>query len=166
MSLTRVFIHGLEGSSQGTKGRFFREKYPDMIIEDFQGTLQQRMDKLDRLLCDKTSLILVGSSFGGVMGVLFACNNPRKVKKLVLLAPALTLETFEPYMHQSMDTPVVIYHGKNDVVIPFAPVHEIAGSLFKNLIFNVVDDDHVLGKTFKSMDWDRLLETKRAASRP
>ena len=62
---TRVFIHGLESSSKGTKGVFFRERYPDMIIEDFHGTLEQRMDKLNSLLYKKSSLIMVGSSYGG-----------------------------------------------------------------------------------------------------
>ena len=32
MDVTRVFIHGLESSSRGTKGVFFRDRYPDMII--------------------------------------------------------------------------------------------------------------------------------------
>jgi len=59
MNATRVFIHGLEGSSQGTKGVFFRKRYPDMIIEDFRGTLGQRMNKLNSLLSEKTSLIMV-----------------------------------------------------------------------------------------------------------
>jgi hypothetical protein len=49
----RVFIHGLESSSQGNKARYFRERYPDMLIEDFQGTLSERMDLLDRILSGK-----------------------------------------------------------------------------------------------------------------
>ena len=35
MTATRVFIHGLESTSQGTKGVYFRERYPDMIINDY-----------------------------------------------------------------------------------------------------------------------------------
>ena len=50
MKLTRVFIHGLESSGQGTKGVFFRERYPDMIIEDYFGSFSQRMEKLEGLL--------------------------------------------------------------------------------------------------------------------
>jgi predicted esterase len=164
MSLTRVFIHGLDGSSSGTKGRFFRKTCPDMLIEDFSGTLQQRMDKLNRLLSDKTSLIIIGSSFGGLMGAIFACKNPERVKKLILLAPALTFPEFEAHLQEKIDIAVTIYHGQNDDVIPVGPVHVIARTVFRNLTFNVVEDDHVLSNTFMSMDWDSLLEMRRTLS--
>jgi predicted esterase len=164
MSLTKVFIHGLDGGSNGTKGRFFRKTCPDMLIEDFSGTLQQRMDKLNRLLFDKTSLIIIGSSFGGLMGAIFACKNPERVKKLILLAPALTFPEFEAYLQEKIDIAVTIYHGQNDDVISVGPVHEIARIVFRNLTSNVVEDDHVLSNTFISMDWDGLLETRRTAS--
>lgn len=164
MNVTRVFIHGLESSSQGTKGVFFRQRCPDMIIEDFHGPLEERMNKLNSLLSDKTSLIMVGSSYGGLMAAIFACKRQKSVKKLILLAPALSRQEFEPYLQKRTDIPVVIYHGKNDDVVPLAHVHEIAHRVFENLTFNMVDDDHVLSKTFKSMDWDNLLEIRPAAA--
>ena len=37
---TRVFIHGLDSSSRGTKGTFFRGRYPEMLMEDFSGPLE------------------------------------------------------------------------------------------------------------------------------
>lgn len=159
MSLVRVFIHGLESSSHGTKGVFFKQRYPDMIIGDFHGSLAQRMRRLNALLADKTSLIIVGSSLGGLMAAMYACDNPGRVKKLVLLAPALTFREFEPYLQHQIDIPVTIYHGKKDDVIPVAPVHEAARAVFRDLAFNTVDDDHALRGTFKGMNWDNLLET-------
>jgi hypothetical protein len=33
----------------------------------------------------------------------------------------------------------------------------MAPKLFTRLSFNVVDDDHFLHRTFKSLDWDALL---------
>ncbi len=81
MGLTRAFIHGLESSSQGTKGVFFTERYPDMIIEDFVGTFNQRMNKLNKLLSDKANLILVGSSYGGLMATVYACNYAEKIRE-------------------------------------------------------------------------------------
>jgi hypothetical protein len=60
MNPTKVFIHGLESSSQGAKGLFFKEKFPDMIIEDFSGPFEKRMDTLNHLLLKKKDLILVG----------------------------------------------------------------------------------------------------------
>ena len=158
MKTMRIFIHGLEGSSRGAKGLFFRDRYPDMIIEDFHGTLDLRMNKLNSILTEKTSLIIVGSSYGGLMATIFAFNNQQRIKRLILLAPALVLNEFEPYSQKRTNIPVVIYHGKGDDVVPLAPVHEIARRVFENLTFNKVDDDHFLGKTFKSIDWDKLLE--------
>ncbi|HID30033.1 MAG TPA: alpha/beta hydrolase [Desulfobacterales bacterium] len=157
MNDTRVFIHGLESSSHGTKGVFFRKRYPEMLIEDFPGSFEQRMDKLNSLLSEKTSLIMVGSSYGGLMAAIYGFNNKDKVKKLILLAPALVCREFNPYLRKRTDVPIIIFHGKSDEVVPLAPVHEIARRVFKNLTFNAVDDDHILSKTFKSMDWDNLL---------
>lgn len=160
MSLARVFIHGLESSSCGTKATFFKRRYADMIVEDFHGTLDQRMGKLNALLSDNTSVIIVGSSFGGLMAAIFACENPRRVTKVILLAPALTFGDFEPYLHHRLDIPVTVYHGKKDDVICVAPVYDVARRVFADLTFNTVDDDHMLGKTFECIEWDNLLETK------
>ncbi|HYA14096.1 MAG TPA: alpha/beta hydrolase [Syntrophales bacterium] len=158
MDLTRVFIHGLESSSQGTKGVFFRERYPDMIIEDFVGTFEQRMEKLYKLLSDKADLILVGSSYGGLMAAVYAFNYKEKIRKLILLAPALNIDEFKPYLNRKLCLPVMIYHGRNDDVVPPLSVRNIAVSVFTNLQHFLVDDDHSLHDTFSLMDWDALLD--------
>ncbi len=157
MNDTRVFIHGLLGHSQGTKATFLRERYPDMIIEDFRGTLEERMDKLNSVLAGKESIVMVGSSLGGLMAAMFALDNQERVKRLILLAPALATEEFVLNLERRTDTPVTIYHGKDDDVVPLAPVQDIAHRVFNNLTFNTVDDDHVLSKTFTVIDWDTLL---------
>lgn len=157
MTDTRVFIHGLLGHSQGTKATFLRARYPDMIVEDFRGTLEERMNKLNSILVGKESIVMVGSSLGGLMAAMFALDNQERVKKLILLAPALATEQFTPNIEKTIDTPVVIYHGKDDDVVPLAPVKQIARRVFNDLTFNTVDDDHVLSKTFTVIDWDNLL---------
>ncbi len=157
MTDTRVFIHGLLGSSRGTKASFFRETYPDMIIEDFRGSLEQRMEKLNKILSQKRSLIVIGSSYGGLMAAIYALENQEKLRKLILLAPALASGGFEPYLAKRTDIPVIIYHGKNDDVIHLGPVQDIARRVFNNLTFNIVEDNHVLSKTFTSIDWANLL---------
>ncbi|MDY6837798.1 MAG: alpha/beta fold hydrolase [Thermodesulfobacteriota bacterium] len=129
-----------------------------MIIEDFHGNLEQRMEKLTGLVSDQSFLIMVGSSFGGLMASIFACKHPNIVKKLILLAPALSLLEFRPYLGHTIEPPAFVYHGKKDDVVPMRPVHDIAERVFANLVFNVVDDDHVLSRTFEYMDWDDLLE--------
>ncbi len=156
---TRVFIHGLESSSTGTKGVFFRDKYPDMIIEDFVGTFKDRMEKLNKLLSGKTSLVLVGSSYGGLMAAAYAYNNEKRIKKLILLAPALDLNEFKPYLGRQFLPPAVIYHGRDDDVVSPSSVQDIAWTVFANLEYHLVDDDHSLHRTFSLMNWDDLLET-------
>jgi pimeloyl-ACP methyl ester carboxylesterase len=162
MNPIRVFIHGLESSSQGTKGVYFREKFPDMIIEDFPGPFGTRMDKLNHLLSEKSDLILVGSSYGGLMAAVYAFKNEPKVRKLILLAPALNLEEFKPYLERSLHIPAMVYHGRRDDVVPPESVHEIARKVFKNLQHSLVEDDHSLHDTFGGMDWDRLLTITNA----
>jgi pimeloyl-ACP methyl ester carboxylesterase len=155
--MTRVFIHGLESSSQGIKGVFFRERYPDMIIEDFTGPLEERMKILNRLLADKTDLILVGSSFGGLMAAIYACQNEDKVQRLIMLAPALILYSFASCLERKIEIPAFIYHGSRDTVVPPGPVRDLAGRVFSNLKYHLVEDDHSLHVTFPRIDWDHLL---------
>ncbi len=157
MDITRVFIHGLESSSQGTKGVFFRERYPDMIIEDFAGPLEERMEKLNRLLAGRDDLILVGSSFGGLMAAIYACEHERQVRKVVLLAPALHLPEFSRFIGKKVKIPVILFHGRSDDVVPPAPVKTLAEEVFENLDYHLVDDDHSLHITFPLMDWPTLI---------
>ena len=153
----RIFIHGLESSNQGTKGVFFKEKFPGMLIPNFPGSLQERMEKLHEILADKSGIRLVGSSFGGLMAAIFAAENESRVGRLILLAPALNLMEFSNYHEKSVAVPVSIYHGRDDEVIPLETVEEIAKKIFRNLTFHAVDDDHYLHKTFKTIDWKTLL---------
>jgi pimeloyl-ACP methyl ester carboxylesterase len=158
MQITRVFIHGLESSGRGTKGIFFRERYPDMIIEDFEGGFSLRMEKLEDLLQGKNNLILVGSSFGGLMAAVYACLHEERVKKLILLAPALHIDQYKPYQGTKLNIPISIYHGRQDDVVPLDAVRNIAEQQFVNHEFHTVDDDHVLHQTFATLEWDNLLK--------
>lgn len=161
MGITRIFIHGLDSSRQGTKATFFRERYPDMIIEDFSGSLRDKMDLLEKLLADKNQVIIVGSSYGGLMATLYAFSHPAQVRKLVLLAPALTLPDFSGHDNLVLDQPVLIYHGRHDELIPAATLALISRRHFRNLEFNLVDDDHSLHQTFRNLAWDVILEYRK-----
>jgi len=160
MQSTRVFIHGLESTSRGTKGAFFHERYPEMILEDFEGSFLQRMEKLEELLAKKTGLILVGSSYGGLMAAVYACQNQERVRKLILLAPALHLEPYAPYRNKKLHIPIAIVHGLRDDVVPLPAVRTIAERLFENHTFSAVDDDHSLHDTFATLPWDALLDLR------
>jgi len=155
---TRVFIHGLDSSSRGTKGCFFRERYPGMFMEDYSGPLEERMAQLERELTGKENLILVGSSYGGLMAAIFACRNETRVRRLILLAPALGHGDFGACSRQPLQIPVTLYHGLfDDVVLP-GPTRQIAARLFTNLDHHIVEDDHNLHRIFPTLDWDHLLE--------
>jgi pimeloyl-ACP methyl ester carboxylesterase len=157
-NVTRVFLHGLDSSSRGTKGQFFRGRYPEMLLEDFSGPLAERMDKLTGSLEGKGNLILVGSSYGGLMAALFACRNRTRIRRLILLAPALGHADFSPWYTTPLQLPVTLYHGRQDIVVPPGPTRRIAESLFGNLEHHLVDDDHDLHRVFPTLDWNRLLE--------
>ena len=154
---TRIFLHGLESSNQGTKSIYFREKFPDMIIPNFTGDLDRRMARLNEILVDKTELILVGSSFGGLMASLYAINHGDRVKRLILLAPALNWIASNLNPLPLISVPVRIYHGKNDEVVPLKTIEEISKKIFQDLFFTVLDDDHFLHKHFSRIDWNEHL---------
>jgi pimeloyl-ACP methyl ester carboxylesterase len=154
----KIFIHGLESSNQGTKGLFFKEKFPDMIIPHFPGSLEERMEKLHEILSGKSGIRMVGSSFGGLMAAMFTAEQENRVDKLILLAPALNLMEFSDYHGKKISVPVSIYHGRDDAVIPLETVAGIAKEIFPNLTFHEMDDDHYLHKTFKTIDWKTLLD--------
>jgi len=152
-----MFIHGLEGSSQGVKARLLREIFPEMLIPDFRGSLDARMDILYKIIEDQDGWTLVGSSFGGLMGALAACEKPAQFAKLVLLAPALIWPDFARASWQPIQVPVVIYHGADDEIIPLKKVQDIAQRVFLDLEFNVMQDDHGLYHTAHILDWKKLL---------
>jgi len=154
---TKIFLHGLESSPQGNKGVYFRDKYPEMLIPDFTGNLRQRMIKLNNILSKKDNIILVGSSFGGLMALIFTMANPKKVEKLILLAPAIHMLKIDQGENNNCSIPVWIYHGKNDTVIPLVKMESVARNIFTNLSFIIMADDHSLTKTFKTIDWDSHL---------
>ena len=153
-----IFIHGQESSSQGTKGHFFRQLFPGMTIPDFAGDIPTRMSKLNEILFGKNEIIMIGSSLGGLMAALYAFQNQDTIKKLILLAPALNLPEFDPYLSKKLTLPVFVFHGKNDEVIPSQLVQAIATKVFANLSFTLLDDDHRLTKTFTTIDWPKTIK--------
>lgn len=164
-----IFIHGLESSGHGFKGNFFRGKVPDCSTPDFkpfdpnipyQKLLEERMEQLNEILQKKRKWKIIGSSFGGLMGSLYTLKNPIKVEKLILLAPLLIVPELKPSKFRKVYVSVIVYHGKNDDVISIKPTKNRAEKLFPKLIYNIVDDDHMLHPTVERLDWDKLLDLK------
>ena len=157
MTIRRIFIHGLESSSQGYKGRLLHNNFPDMIIPDFTGSLDERMAKLESIMAEHDPWIIVGSSFGGLMGALYACAHPEKVRRLILLAPALIPKYFPGQLPAPVDVETIVYHGESDDIIPIDDASAFIHKLFWQLTFHRVDDDHLLHPTVQAIDWVALL---------
>lgn len=150
------FLHGLDSSGQGTKGRFFAENFPHIHCPDFHGTLADRLHQLTDLCQDLSNLTLVGSSFGGLMATCYATNFPEKVARLILLAPALNYGEYRP-PREKLSAPVLLVIGNNDTVTPPAKVVPLAEQTFADLEIRLVDDDHMLHTAFPVMAWHELL---------
>lgn len=153
----RIFLHGLESSNQGPKATYFRRRFPDMVTPHFTGPLEARMESLYRLTEDQSGMIIVGSSFGGLMGAIYAMESEERVRRLILLAPAINLPEFQPFRDRILGLPVWVFHGFRDEVIPLEAVRPVAEACFTDLDFREVDDDHVLHNTFETIEWERLL---------
>lgn len=156
--MTQIFIHGLDSSNQGTKARFFKDKYPLMIIPNFDGPVQKRLEKLEEVLSGQSSIVLVGSSLGGLMATMFAMDHPHRVERIILLAPALPmLDALPEKREKTISIPTWLYHGTKDTLLPLDTVIPIARKIFAGLHLHVVEDDHMLHKTFRDTPWDELL---------
>ena len=155
----RLFIHGLAGSSQRFKSSYLRKLYPDLVAPDFPGDVWERMARLNEILGDTAGWTLIGSSLGGLMATVFACQHPEQVTKLVLLAPALPFLDLDdvPLAPLPERVSVTIYHGNRDNVVPLEPTQAMAGQLFPTLTFHVVDAGHDLNEVVPQIDWLDLL---------
>jgi len=154
----KIFIHGLVSSGQAYKASFLRQHFfPDLLSPDFPGTLEERMARLYDVLGDAGDFTIIGSSFGGLMAALFTCDQPQRVRKLILFAPALLWPDFADNPPAPVSVPTVVYHGRQDGIVPLAPTKALAQRVFTNLIYHEVDDDHSLHATVQAIDWPMLV---------
>ena len=158
MSRNMIFLHGLESSSQTHKASIIRKSFPNLLVPDFTGPLEERMVALYPILGEKKDWTIIGSSFGGLMGAIYTCEHPERVKKQVLLAPALMLPEFASYLdREPVSVPTTIIHGRQDEVVPLEAVREIAQKVFSNLTYKIVDDNHRLHTATDTLDWKEIL---------
>jgi len=115
------------------------------------------MEQLYPILGGKKDWTIIGSSFGGLMGGVFACKHPEQVRKLILLAPALMLPEFTSEHFPAIDVPTVLIHGMQDDVVLPEPVRVIAQNFFTNLKYIAVEDGHRLHKAFEELNWEEIL---------
>ena len=80
----------MESGPNGSKSRALHEAM-DLQAPDFQGmAIEERLEKAMALLaCEKNrSVILIGSSLGGLLATLLWSRMPEKIGGLLLLVPA------------------------------------------------------------------------------
>jgi len=160
----QIFLHGLESSSKGAKASFLRQLFPAMVIPDFTGSLSERMAVLRSILAGHKNIILIGSSFGGLMATIFAMENADDVDRIILLAPALNFPEFSGYDRKRIVIPARMIIGRADTVTPAEKVVPAAREIFADLQYSEVDDDHMLARTFRTFDWKNLLSGKGSSA--
>ncbi len=154
-----MYIHGSESNSNSGKARQFREWLPGMVTPDFKGSFDERMSQLHGIISDTAGWTLIGSSYGGLMATVFALDHEPQLRKLVLLAPALTLDPLASLVQPAtLSLPTILIHGTLDTVVPLEPVRQIAQKLFTNLTIRIVEDDHRLHKTANELNWESILD--------
>ena len=150
------FLHGLESSSRGTKGQWFNQHFPAVRMQDYHGDLEQRLAQLEEQVAGIDHLILAGSSFGGLMAACFAARHSERIRRLILLAPALNFTDYRPPA-SPVAAPVLLVMGSRDTVCPPDLVLPRARASFRNLTVRIEDDDHMLHRAFPALDWPALL---------
>ena len=154
----KIFLHGLESSSRGAKATFLRELFPEMVAPDFTGSLSERLTALHAILAGQKNIVLIGSSFGGLMATIFAMEKEDLIDRVVLLAPALNFPEIADYTLSRTDIPARMIIGRDDTVTPAEKVVPLARQIFANLQYDEVDDDHMLSRTFRKLDWQSMLK--------
>jgi len=161
-----IFIHGLESSGKGFKGNLFNKVLPECLTPDFEKynpkistktLLKKRMTQLLLILKNKHPWIIIGSSFGGLMGTIYSCQNPERVLKLILLAPYLSTSELDPKKYSPIDIPVIVFHGMHDKIVSVKRSKKRAETLFTNLTYNIVNDNHYLHNTVKTINWQEIV---------
>ena len=153
-----LFIHGLEGTSQGFKPTYLRTLYPQLLAPDFPGDFAARMARLEQVTGDAEDWTMIGSSLGGLMAAAWAGQHPARVARLVLLAPALPFAAQAGVALLPCPAATVIVHGEQDPVVPMELTRRVAGQLFSDLTFHVVQATHDLNPVMATLDWATLLE--------
>jgi pimeloyl-ACP methyl ester carboxylesterase len=167
-----MYLHGSDSSSKSGKAMQFAEMFAGMQTPDFTGSFEERMMQMIAVVGKEKGWTFIGSSYGGLMATVFASEQPKQVRKLVLLAPAIMKNRsgyfIDPVINKTLlgnrkklnviSIPTVIVHGSQDDVVPIKPVRKIAEELFTDVEFIVVDDGHRLQKAFVELDWESILK--------
>ncbi|MGM0557883.1 MAG: alpha/beta fold hydrolase [Myxococcota bacterium] len=135
------FFHGLESGPIGTKSLRLKEEF-DVQTPDFEGmmNIQDRLEKAEALTRGESDLVIVGSSFGGLLAALLYARHPERIRNYVLMAPALYRDAASEV--DRMPDGAVVIHGRDDDVVPMEDVRAFCSDF--DVVFIEVDDGHRL----------------------
>ena len=157
MSKIRVqFIHGLEGSPQGSKARLLAEHFdartPAMDTKDYAACVSVQAEALRERPPD----VLVGSSFGGAVAVTLLQQGVWRGPTLLLAQAALE---YDPGARLPEGVRVWLVHGLADSLVDPEHSRRLAATGSPELVRLLeVEDDHPLTETTSS---GRLVELVR-----
>ena len=92
------------------------------------------------------------------MATIYSCQNPKRISKLILLAPYLSILELDLQKYKPIHIPVIVFQGKHDTFVSVRGSRTLAEKIFTNLTYNIVNDDHSLHKTVKILDWQKLIK--------
>ena len=148
-----VFLHGLESGPHGSKYRLLAGLgLGEVLSPDCQGVddPSERLRIIEAALADRNHLVLVGSSFGGLMALLYVARHPQQVAGVVLCAPAV----HRPDLPRPPELPgslvARVLHGRGDEVVPLADV--VAYCEAQALPLTLVDDAHRLADSHVELE--------------
>lgn len=142
-----LFCHGLESAPIGRKSQALIDAGYRVTAPDCRGKgLAERVEIIVEALRGCGAGIVVGSSFGGIAGLLAvkaAAQVDAPVDALVLCAPALQVP-IPPGLPQELapPCPTTVVHGTADDVIPIEVSRRFARE--HGVTLHEVDDDHRL----------------------
>ena len=143
-----IWAHGLWGSPNGSKITAIRESGIEVNSPDFNNMeLDERVDILNELV-SKEEVVLAGSSYGGLACALVAQQQPKQIKGMLLLAPALHLPEAPNNVPENLiapeNIPVIIIHSTTDDIVPISASKDYLERSKENVKLIEVDDNHVL----------------------
>jgi len=150
------FVHGLEGSPQGSKARLLDEHFdartPAMDTSDFEACIEVQRAAIESF----RPQVLVGSSFGGAVAVALLARGLWRGPTLLLAQAALH---YDPDAQLPEDTTVWLVHGLQDDLIDPEQSRRLAATGSPERVRLIeVEDDHPLQESVASgklVDWVR-----------
>ena len=127
-----LFLHGLDGSPNGRKISFLRDRGHKVIAPELpRNDFKMSLEIARRAMRNNPIVIIIGSCRGGAIAMEIEPESP-----VVLLAPAW--KNFGVHKAKGKER-YIVFHSREDRVIPFSDSEEMPWNLIE--VFN---DDHRL----------------------